>query len=170
MEVRELDVITARELLEQGQADLIDIRDGGEREQLRIPESRWMPLTGLAAGLKGDPDKGIGIFHCQSGRRTHNNKGQLAGVGYAETYVLNGGIKAWKEAGYPTESEKHAIPIMRQVQIVAGSLVVLGVLLGIWVNPWFYTLSGFVGAGLMYSGISGWCGMAMMLGRLPFNR
>jgi hypothetical protein len=59
---------------------------------------------------------------------------------------------------------------MRQVQITAGSLVALGTALGWFVSPWFLILSGFVGCGLMFAGLSGWCGMAMMLGRMPWNR
>ena len=59
---------------------------------------------------------------------------------------------------------------MRQVQIVAGSLVLLGVVLGTTVSPLFLLLSGFVGAGLVFAGLSGWCGMAQLLALAPWNR
>ena len=170
MEVREMDAKTAHEWLQQGRAELIDIRDDSERAELWIPQSRWMPLTGLRAGLKGQPEKTVGIFHCRSGRRTHANRDMLAAVGHDEAYVMDGGIQAWQQAGCPTESKSTVIPVMRQVQIASGGLIVLGVLLGALMEPWFYALAGFVGAGLVYAGVSGSCGMAMMLSRLPFNR
>ena len=171
VEVQEIKASEARRWLDEGRAELIDIRDSGERGQMRIPEARWIPLTGLEAGLKAEPHQKIGIFHCRSGRRTQVHADQLAAVGYPETYVLEGGIMAWKKAGYPVASDSGApIEIMRQVQIAAGSLVLLGVILGVWVHPGFFGLSGFIGAGLLFSGATGSCGMAMMLAKLPFNR
>ena len=170
MAVKELDAATARQWQAEGRAELIDIRDAGERRRARIPAARWMPLAGLDAGLKAEPAGPVGIFHCQSGRRTRLAAAQLAAVGYGETYVLAGGLQAWKKAGGPVTSDAGAIPVMRQVQIVAGGLIVAGALAGAWINPGFHWLSGLVGAGLLYAGLSGSCGMAMLLGRLPFNR
>ncbi len=171
MAIQEIKASEARRWLDEGRAELVDIRDPGERSQMRIPEARWMPLTGLEAGLKAEPNEKVGIFHCRSGRRTQVHADTLATVGYPETYVLEGGIMAWKEAGYPVDSDSGApIEIMRQVQIVAGGLVLLGVILGVGVHPGFFGLSGFIGAGLLFSGVTGSCGMAMMLARLPFNR
>ena len=170
MDVKDLDAATARQWLDEGRAELIDIRDAGERRRLRVPAARWMPLAGLDAGLKAEPRGAVGIFHCQSGRRTRMHADRLAAVGYAETYVLAGGIQAWRQAGGPVTSDSGAIDIMRQVQIVAGGLIVAGALAGAWIDPGFHWLSGLVGAGLLYSGLSGSCGMAMLLGKLPFNR
>ena len=74
-------------------------------------------------------------------------------------------------SGLPVVADRRQpIEIMRQVQITAGALIVLGVLLSLWVAPQFIALSGFVGAGLMFAGISGWCGMAKLLGLMPWNR
>ena len=92
MEVKDLDAATARQWLDEGRAELIDIRDAGERRRARIPAARWMPLAGLDAGLKAEPAGPVGIFHCQSGRRTRLAAEQLAAVGYGETYVLAGGL------------------------------------------------------------------------------
>lgn len=171
MEVREVKASEARRWLDEGRAELIDIRDSGERDQMRIPDARWIPLTGLEAGLKAEPHQKIGIFHCRSGRRTQMHADKLAGVGYPETYVLEGGIMAWKKAGYPVASDSKApMEIMRQVQIAAGSLVLLGVILGVWADSGFFWLSGFIGAGLVFSGATGSCAMASMLAKLPFNR
>jgi rhodanese-related sulfurtransferase len=89
-----------------------------------------------------------------------------------ELEELEGGLNAWKQQGYPTEGQaaKAPISIMRQVQIVAGSLVLLGVILGSWIAPGWYILSGFVGAGLTFAGLSGTCMMANLLGAMPWNR
>ncbi len=171
MSVQEIKPEEARRWLREGRAELIDVRDSGERDQLRIPEARWIPLAGLEAGLKVEPHDKIGIFHCRSGGRTRTHADRLEGVGYPETYTLEGGIMAWKKAGYPVVSDSKApIEIMRQVQIAAGGLVLLGVILGTWVDAGFFWLSGFIGAGLVFSGVTGSCGMAMMLAKLPFNR
>jgi hypothetical protein len=58
----------------------------------------------------------------------------------------------------------------RQVRIAAGSLVLLGVALGAFVSQWLYGLSAFVGAGLVFAGLTDTCGMGMLLARMPWNR
>ena len=60
--------------------------------------------------------------------------------------------------------------IMRQVQITAGSLVVISVVLGLAVQTAFLGLAAFVGAGLVFAGSTGWCGMARLLAIMPWNR
>lgn len=170
MEVREIKAQDAQQRLAEGRAELIDIRDAGERKSLYIPQARWMPLSGLEAGLKAEPQQTVGIFHCRSGRRTREHAERLAAVGYGETLLLEGGIMAWQKAGGPVASDSGGIDVMRQVQMVAGSLIVLGFALGMWVAPGFFWLSGLVGAGLIYAGASGSCAMATMLAKLPFNR
>jgi rhodanese-related sulfurtransferase len=85
--------------------------------------------------------------------------------------MLEGGLDAWKKAGLPVSLDRSKpIDVMRQVQIVAGSLVLAGVLLGVLIAPGFYALSGFVGAGLLFAGVSGFCGMARLLALMPWNR
>ncbi len=61
------------------------------------------------------------------------------------------------------------ISLERQVRIVAGSLVVIGVVLGYFVHPWFVGLSAFVGAGLVFAGITDFCGMGLLLAKFPWN-
>ena len=108
----------------------------------------------------------------RSGARTKGNAPKLAAAaGKCETYILDGGIDAWKKAGLPVALDrKQPIEIMRQVQIAAGSLVLIGVLLGVFVAPGFYILSGFVGAGLLFAGVTGFCGMANILALMPWNK
>lgn len=104
--------------------------------------------------------------------RTAANAAQLCeAAGTAPTYILAGGIDAWRRAGQPTVADRsRPLEIMRQVQITAGALVLTGVLLGLFVAPGFFGLSAFVGSGLMFAGVTGWCGMANLLRVMPWNR
>jgi rhodanese-related sulfurtransferase len=84
--------------------------------------------------------------------------------------LLTGGINGWKSANLPTlEDKKQPIPVMRQVQIAAGILILVGVVLGYTLDKSLFLLSGLVGAGLIFAGISGWCGMAILLAKMPWN-
>ena len=84
--------------------------------------------------------------------------------------IVEGGIGALDNAGASLQKGQGTImSLERQVRIAAGSLVVIGVALGTLVNPWFYGLSGFVGAGLVFAGVTDTCGMGMMLARMPWN-
>ena len=106
-----------------------------------------------------------------SGNRTAQAAEQLCRASAGEAYQLDGGLQAWKRAGLPVITDRKApLPIMRQVQIAAGSLVLLGILLAVLASPWFMALSAFVGAGLIVAGITGFCGMASLLRHMPWNR
>lgn len=112
------------------------------------------------------------IFHCQSGKRTQNAANKLSAIAApAQVWLLEGGIDGWKAAGLPVAKDSsQPLPLMRQVQIAAGSLALLGVILGYAVNSAFFLLSGFVGAGLILAGLTGFCGMARLLDKMPWNR
>lgn len=161
----------AAELIKQG-AVLIDIREADEHARERIPGARHHALSRIDSHTPAHAGDEVLVFHCRSGARTKGNAPKLAAAaGKCETYILDGGIDAWKKAGLPVALDrKQPIEIMRQVQIAAGSLVLIGVLLGALVAPGFYILSGFVGAGLLFAGVTGFCGMANMLALMPWNR
>lgn len=162
----------AAELIRSG-AVLVDIREADEHARERIPGARHHALSRIDREQPARPGDKMLIFHCRSGARTKGNAGKLAAAAAqnCETFILEGGIDAWKKAGLPVALDRsQPIDIMRQVQIAAGSLVLIGVLLGALVNPAFYALSGFVGAGLLFAGVSGFCGMARLLGLMPWNR
>ncbi|WP_235981958.1 rhodanese family protein [Novosphingobium aerophilum] len=158
----------ARQAIEAG-ARLIDIRNADEHARERIPGAINLPLDRLA-GLS--PDGRPIVFHCKSGMRTAANAAQLAAAaGQAQAAILAGGIDAWRGAGQPTVLDKsQPLEIMRQVQIAAGTLVLSGLGLGLAVAPAFLGLAAFVGAGLIVAGLTGWCGMARLLRRMPWNR
>ncbi len=159
--------------LEDGHAILIDVREPGEYAARHVPGSLSMPLSipdsgPLACGMDSDI-----IFTCQSGKRTAANAQRLsARVPAGRGFVLDGGVDGWARARQPIAGKeaKQPLPLMRQVQIAAGTLVLLGVLLSLLVAPAWIGLSAFVGAGLTFAGMSGWCGMGLLLARMPWNR
>jgi rhodanese-related sulfurtransferase len=162
----------AARLLREGGATLVDVREADEHARERIPGARNLPLSLLEeAELAVHQGKPV-LFHCRSGARTAGNADRLAAkAGLCEAYVVEGGLDAWKRAGLPVaEDRRQPLELMRQVQIAAGSMVVLGVLLGAFVTPGFYLLSGFVGAGLVFAGVTGTCGLARVLRMMPWNR
>lgn len=156
----------AQALLDDG-ARLIDIRDADEHRRQSIPGAANMPLASLEP-VSGHPAV---IWHCRSGMRTAANAAQLATMSACPGYILEGGIDGWRAAGLPVATDAKApLEIMRQVQIVAGLLILAGVILSLTVAQGFVLLSGFVGAGLLMAGATGWCGMARLLGAMPWNR
>jgi len=159
----------AKDLIEAG-AVLVDIREADEHARSRIPAARHAPLSRLNK-LDVDPNASAVIFHCRGGHRTAGNADRLAQSTDCAVYILDGGIDAWRNAGLPViENKGQPIEIMRQVQITAGSLVFAGTALGLFVHPAFYALAAFVGAGLIFAGVSGSCMMARLLGLAPWNR
>lgn len=167
MPLQTIDTVAAKRLIDEG-ALLVDVREPDEHARERVPGARNVPLSRLGAL----PAEATAIvFHCRSGARTAANADRLAEAAACQAYILEGGIDAWKRAGLPIAVDRgQPLEIMRQVQIAAGALVLAGVLLSLWVAPAFLALSGFVGAGLMFAGITGWCGMAKLLAVLPWNR
>ncbi|GGH38377.1 Rhodanese-related sulfurtransferase [Cribrihabitans marinus] len=171
MTLKTIDPQKTHDLLASGEAVLIDVREPDEWIKEHIPEAHLVPLSGFNADdFPRDHDK-IAVFHCRSGGRTEAAAPQILRTGFRETYQLKGGIQGWREAGYKVnETAKAPISIMRQVQITAGSLVLLGIVLAVLVNPWFAALSALVGAGLTQAGLTGTCAMASMLKHMPWNR
>lgn len=164
----------ARRRIAEGSAILVDIREPMEHAREAIPGAALRPLSGLCeqslAGL-GGPDAPAIIFHCQSGKRTTDNAARLRVCRAPQAFILQGGLMGWKAAGLPTALDRtKPIEMQRQVQIAAGLLVLTGVLLTWLVAPGFILLPAFVGAGMIFAGASGWCGMTTALGRLPWNR
>jgi rhodanese-related sulfurtransferase len=160
-----------RAWLEKGEAALIDVREPDEHARERIAGARLAPLSRFdPASLVAKPGQTL-VFHCNTGNRTAQAADLLLSGAGGEAYQLAGGLQGWKRAGLPVVTNRKApLPIMRQVQIAAGSLVLLGILLAVLASPWFMALSAFVGAGLILAGITGFCGMASLLRHMPWNR
>ncbi len=156
----------AQRRIEAG-AVLIDIRTPDEYARAHIPCAKNLPLTQIGR-IDGVPEV---IFHCKSGMRTAAHADALEAAADAPVFLLEGGFDAWQKAGLDCNLDKRQpIEIIRQVQIGAGTLVLLGVLLGFLVSPVLFGLSALVGAGLVVAGVSGLCGMTRVLAAMPWNR
>ncbi len=160
------------EWLGQGGTVLVDVREDFEHAEERIAGSILAPLSKFDPETirRLHPTKRV-VFHCRSGKRSTDAATRFARSG-EPVFHLAGGIEGWKAAGRAVvrPEKRRGLPIMRQVQLIAGSLVVLGVVLGVVVSPWFLALSAFVGCGLTFAGATGWCGMALLLAKMPWNR
>lgn len=164
--------ITAAEAdrLVRSGAVLIDIRDADEHARERIPAAKLVPLAQIGRTPLPEGAKTV-VFHCRSGNRTGANAARLSGAAGCDAYILEGGLDAWKRAGLPVISDRRQpLELMRQVQMAAGLLVLVSVVLGSTVSAAFYFLAGFVGAGLVFAGATGTCGLAHVLRLMPWNR
>src|ERR1700678_1129603 len=106
---------------------------------------------------------------CQAGGRGQQACERIAKAGFTNVINIEGGTAACETAGLPLVRGKKVMSLERQVRITAGSLVLVGVALGSLVHPYLYGLSAFIGAGLVFAGVTDTCGMGMMLAKMPWN-
>ncbi len=170
--------INPQDLMANKAADtcILDVRTTAEIKAAGLPDSLHIPLHELTPehlqreiakhGKNGD----CVYLLCQGGKRAQMAADKLQGKIDAELVVIDGGINAVKAANIPLTQGKGVISLERQVRIAAGFLVLLGAVLGFQVSSHFFLLSGFVGAGLMFAGITDTCMMGMLLARMPWNR
>lgn len=159
------------ERLKHGRAVLVDIREPDEFARRRVKGALSRPLSTFEqVRVAIEPDRDV-VFACRSGQRTAAHWGRLQAAADGGVFALDGGLDAWAAAGLPVEEDRKApLELMRQVQIAAGLLVLLGLGLGFAVSPAFFGVSAFVGAGLTFAGATGFCGMARLLAAMPWNR
>jgi rhodanese-related sulfurtransferase len=143
---------------------LLDVRTPAEFAEVHAAQATNAPLGSLR------PETWANVptvyLVCLSGARAANAAEKFAGRGI----IVEGGMEAWIKAGLPViRGTVKAISLERQVRIVAGSLVLAGIVLAKFIHPYFLGLSAFVGAGLVFAGLSGRCGMALLLAKLPWN-
>ena len=153
--------------------DLIDVRTPVEFQEVHIEIARNVPLDRLDPAALMQARNGLAneplYVVCRSGSRGQQACEKFLKAGFTNVVNIEGGTMACVEAGLPVVRGKKAISLERQVRIAAGSLVLLGVGLS-FVHPAFIGLSAFVGAGLVFAGITDTCGMGMMLARMPWNQ
>jgi rhodanese-related sulfurtransferase len=151
---------------------LIDVRTPAEHGEIHIPDSHLIPLDRLDPAavrfIAAQAEQCVLI--CRSGKRAMQAFQKLQAAGCGDLAILNGGITAWVSLGLPVNRGEKAISLERQVRIAAGLLVLTGVTFGTWMHPGFYGISAFVGAGLTFAGVTDWCGMAMLLAKMPWNQ
>jgi len=162
------------ELARKGEpVDLIDVRTPAEFREVHVEFAKNVPLERLdpahVAASHGPSGKPLYVI-CLSGGRSSQASAKLAAAGVPQVVNVEGGTRAWDQQGLPVVRGKKAMSLERQVRIAAGSLVLLGVALAYFVHPYAIGLSAFVGAGLVFAGITDTCGMGMMLARMPWNQ
>lgn len=151
--------------------DFVNVCTPAEYKEKTIPGTRNVPLDEIEDHVDEFKDKKRIYVHCRSGKRGAKAVEKLAALGVpGELINVEGGLLAWYEAGFPTDSRTNRMPIMRQTLLAAGSLIVLGYLLSVFLHPSFIYLSIFVGLGLMFAGATGHCGMSYVLARMPWNK
>jgi rhodanese-related sulfurtransferase len=152
---------------------LIDVRTPAEYRAAHVPGAVLEPLGSLdPAGLarRFSPDTPLYVL-CQSGGRARQAIARLEQAGRRHCVLVEGGTAAWVQAGLAVERQPGAsISLERQVRIAAGALVLLGTVLGLWCSRLFFGLPAFVGAGLVFAGLTDTCGMGLLLARMPWNR
>jgi len=153
--------------------ELLDVRTPSEYASVHVPGARLAPLDQLDAGavLARHRDGRPIYVICQAGMRASQAIERFQRAGCGDCVLVEGGTQAWIAAGLPVHrGARRVLPLLRQVQIVVGSLSAAGAILAFTVTPWFAFLPLLVGCGLLVAGITGTCGMALVLARMPWNR
>nr|WP_231604501.1 rhodanese-like domain-containing protein [Crateriforma conspicua] len=154
--------------------DLIDVRMPTEYREVHAEGAVNVPLDSLDPNAVADSvgagaDKSVYVI-CKSGNRSSKAAQKFVDAGIENVINVDGGTTAWVDAGLPVVRGKKSVSLERQVRILAGFLALLGAVLGFFVHPYFVGLSAFIGAGLMFAGITDTCGMGMMLSKMPWNQ
>ena len=164
---REISPVEAR----NQNALFLDVRTPAEFEEAHIGGSVLHPLSDLNVETIEPLSRGKDacVLICRSGNRAAQAAEKLGAQGLPPFCILEGGVLAWEAAGLPLERGRKMMSLERQVRIAAGALVFIGAVLGYFVNPLGIALAGFVGAGLVFAGITDTCGMGMLIARMPWN-
>lgn len=152
---------------------LIDVRTPVEHDEMHIPGSKIMPLDQLdpAAVKSAAGSAEQCVIVCRSGKRAEQAFQKLKASGCENLVILDGGVMAWESAGLPlNRSAAKRLPLMRQVQLVIGLLALTGSILALTVDKNFALIPAVLGAGLTLAGSTGWCGLAILLSKMPWNK
>lgn len=154
-----------------GECQVIDVREFSEFNSERIADAQLMPLSNFEKHADEiDHSKPVYLM-CRSGNRAKNAAEKLASKGFTDIHVIEGGMVAWAGANLPVvKGESKVWSLERQVRFAAGTIVLTGVLLSVFVSPYLLLISAFVGAGLMFSAATDTCAMGMALARMPWNK
>jgi rhodanese-related sulfurtransferase len=177
MTIKNISAVEAKNLVDAGKAIIIDVRELDEYNQERIEGVENFPLSTLPYEItKINASSKQIIFQCKGGVRSMKACGIATSVfGDMEFLNLEGGIEAWKNSGLKTINQNNLkkncnLSIFRQVQIIIGGLISLFIVLGLTVSSAFLIISLALSIALTFSGISGWCGLALILQKMPWNK
>lgn len=172
MTIKTVDSVTLKRWMETGEAVVVDVREPAEHAAEKIEGATLLPLGSINQNTLPQTQGKKLVIHCRSGKRgTHACEKLLAEDPNLEVYNLEGGISAWGATGYQvTTSGKFFLPLDRQIQLTIGLLLITASLLGYFFTPAWFFLTGFIGAGLTMAGLTGFCGLAMVMARMPWNQ
>lgn len=172
MPIRTVGAETLKSWLDKGEAVLVDVREPAEYAAENIPGATLIPIGGMTKQALPDISGKKLVIHCRSGKRGGMAcEKLLAEDPNLDVYNLEGGISAWSAAGNAVKtSGTFFLPLDRQVQLTIGMGVLLGSVLGYAVNPAFFIIPAFFGLGLTFAGLSGTCGLALLLAKMPWNQ
>lgn len=158
--------------LENNQATLIDVRSLREHQAQNIPHSSSIPLDTLHANQLNSESSQQVVLYCQTGQRSDKAFEILSAQAPKMNFlVLKGGLEAWKKSGYAIHQQNtFYLPLNQQVQITIGMAVLASSLLAYFYDTTFIVLAGLFGAGLTMAGITGFCGLAKLMGIMPWNK
>jgi len=173
--MKHISVTSFKEVVESEKSnptvDFINVCTPVEFNEKHIQGVRSVPLDTIESRAGEFKDKRTIYVHCRTGRRGQKAIEKLKELGVTAEFInVEGGIMAWEEAGYETGSHSNRLPLMRQVFIAAGAFVLVGLVLAHFLHYNFLAIPLFVSLGLLFSGITGWCGMALLLGKMPWNK
>lgn len=151
---------------------VLDVRSAAEFESVHIRGSYNVPLQLVSEHTDQLAERlgGRVVLVCQSGVRAEQARQRLGAAGVETAHVLTGGINSFADAGGDVVRGAQRWDIERQVRLVAGSLVVTGLLGGKFVSPKLRTVAGAIGAGLTFSGVTNTCAMGKALAAMPWNK
>lgn len=158
--------------VQAGEATIIDVREPDEHRRQHVPNTLLRPSSSFrAASFPESPANQQLLILCRSGGRASQVATELRNAGRTNVSVIDGGIVAWERAGLPTVTDNKApLPIMRQVMMTVGVLLIACSVLAATVSPWFFVGTGFIGAGLLTAGATGVCMLSTILMKMPWNR
>jgi len=150
---------------------LVDVREPVEHAEEHITGAQLIPLGQLEQRVSEIDRNAPVVTMCRSGKRGSEGLKKLQALGFTNVRNLEGGILGWKEAGHQiARSGKKILPLMQQVQVTIGIGVLVGAILSLTANPNWVYLSASFGAGLVFAGSTGWCGLAILMSKMPWNR
>ena len=157
-----------------GPAELLDVRTPGEFAAAHVPGAKLIPLDDLDPAAfqrqRGPGEIPVYVL-CRSGGRARKAIEKLERAGVRGCVLVEGGTQGWMDAGLPVDrGQSRVLPLMRQVQITVGLISGAGAVLALAVNPLFAIIPLVTGCGLLFAGITGTCGMALLLAKMPWNR
>lgn len=167
------ETISAHQLKEllPGRCCLVDVREPVEFSEQRIAGAKLIPLGQLERRGEELEKESTVVVMCRGGKRGAEALRKLRAMGHGNVRNLEGGILAWMDAGLAVESDRRrCLPLMQQVQLVIGLGVLSGAVLSLTVHPYWVLACAFFGAGLTLAGSTGWCGLAILLSKMPWNR